>query len=112
MKEAIQKAIVGGWVWDKDMSTRLLEVSNVDISISARNGSWIQMLPYEKLWCDPLFWQSLGKALGWDTGEHLDWSYPNAPVNMPMWEWKWHSFINHLIAGKDPEEFFANLLKP
>lgn len=29
----------------------------------------------------------------------------------PYWSYIWHIFIDHLIAEKDPEEFFKKLLK-
>lgn len=51
---------------------------------------------------DPNFWQSLGKALGWeyksDSPEH--------------WKLEWHLFIDHLADGKDSESFFNDLLVP
>lgn len=45
---------------------------------------------------DPLFWKYLGKTRGW-----LDRDYVV----------HWHSFIDHLISGKDIETFFEDLLK-
>lgn len=74
-----------------------------------------------KIFSSPLFWQCLGKGLkrGYvcdDCGEGFlkprdncmcGESYPPAKV---WWEYAWHRFIDHLIEGKDPEEFFNNLL--
>lgn len=50
---------------------------------------------------DPLFWQSLGKGLGWGKGR----------PGLLIYEWlyHWHKFIDHLASGKDPEEFFSQL---
>lgn len=53
--------------------------------------------PIEVLFLDPSFWQSLGKALGWCPDDN--------------WKWYWHNFIDNLIAGKDTETFFKDLLQ-
>lgn len=57
----------------------------------------------------PLFWQSLGKALGWGRVYN-----PLAGINTNMrpdaWKDEWHRFIDHLIAGHDAESFFTELL--
>ena len=47
---------------------------------------------------DPLFWQALGKAMGWG-GEDWDGG----------WRKHWHRFIDHLAEGKDAESFFKDL---
>ncbi len=91
MEKAIQKAIEGGW--DKD------------------RGMCEEYFCSEAAWCDPLFWQALGKAMGWDEGEHEDPTFMYAPVDMAMWQWKWHRFIDYLVEGKDAESFFNDLLK-
>lgn len=59
------------------------------------NGEGVDSWPEVAL-IDPLFWQSLGKAMGWS----------------PMygeWKTKWHRFIDHLAEGKDINSFFENL---
>lgn len=77
VKETISKAIEGGW----------LEVK------SAPGCYDLELAP---LFLDPSFWQSLGKALGWDEDSIALNSY-------------WHSFIDHLADGKDAESFFQPL---
>ena len=53
---------------------------------------------------DPLFWQSLGKALGWVADfEEADGSIYN------RWLIEWHRFIDHLAEGKIAEIFFESL---
>lgn len=88
IKKAIQLAIENGY---KDWCT---------------NGETIEYYP-EIAFLSPLFWQSLGKALGWDkySGEIL--TTENDPS--PYWKDVWHYFINHLAEGKSAEEFFKNL---
>lgn len=76
------------------------------------------------IFIDPLFWQSLGKALGWGKPE-IEYGYiaPNGHTswkgekefNQPVWftrRWQneWHCFIDHLTDGKDPDKFFEQLL--
>lgn len=59
---------------------------------------------------DKEFWQSLGKALGWEDKECID---PQSCcfAHYDAWVDRWHRFIDHLAEGKDPEEFFKELLK-
>ena len=71
--------------------------------------NWIDG-PQEMLFFDPLFWQSLGKALGWND-EERGWLYEGEVVPMlPEWEGKWLDFIHHIAAGKSPESFFQEIL--
>ena len=81
---------------------------------------------YELL--DPLFWQALGKAMGWKDmfmGEPIDkkmqkWldereKETGEPYNKSCkregWLHYWLTFILHLAEGKDAESFFNELLK-
>jgi len=76
---------------------------------------------------DPLFWQSLGKAMeredrrwGFETchkgcqwytdGEGCSDDLPPREKRSPMWKYQWHRFIDHLAEGKDAESFFENTL--
>ena len=79
IEETIQKAYNGGYREAKDKAGFVL------------NGIRNFVL-------DPLFWQSLGKAMGWGTVEE-GWTEP-------QWTYKWHHFIDHLIKGGTIEEFF------
>lgn len=85
MDKAIQKSIEGGY------PSFLLNKN--------KDGSHI-LLPSDLL--TPLFWQALGKSLGWYDDSEL---IPNS------WSMFWHKFIDHLIAGKSAESFFEELLK-
>lgn len=52
---------------------------------------------------DRNFWQSLGKAMGWE-------EFPSAYFETDNdWRTHWHRFIDHLAEGKDAEQFFSNL---
>lgn len=103
MKEAIQKAIEGGYKAPYDWD---------DISWQGENARKQTLL-------DPLFWSSLGRALGWSTScyhrdENNTWKeyrhVAKCNIGSAWWEIHWYWFIDHLIAGKDPDEFFTVLL--
>ncbi len=130
MKEAIQKAIEGGW--------------ETKHNFNDWGGEIMSDFANEAL-LDPLFWQALGKALGWghclncgDSGEvpigenrvTLDMAIDAGDrslegtlhsVEMGQCEvcggtqsgdylYHWHRFIDHLAEGKDAESFFSSLL--
>ncbi|MBZ5699515.1 MAG: hypothetical protein LAN18_13320 [Acidobacteriia bacterium] len=76
----------------------------------------------EGLFLDHLFWQSLGKAMGWANEEtqyspHARGVHANDPSDgEPCFcdEPKdylnyWHRFIDCLVSGKRAEEFFETL---
>lgn len=68
---------------------------------------------------DPLFWQSLGKAMGWNQGDigvcsscgsrgeaenHVKCNCSEPlPEIIEEWLYQWHRFIDHLAEGKDAE---------
>jgi len=89
VEQAIKKAIEGGW-----------NEGRAEIGIpEGKVGS--DMFIDEIAFADPLFWQSLGKAMGW----------PSNPMSWKGWKNQWHDFIDHLAEGKTAEEFFEKLLK-
>lgn len=55
---------------------------------------------------DPLFWQALGRALGWNK----DKMFEADGLTLITWRREWHKFIDHLAEGKDTESFFKELL--
>lgn len=65
---------------------------------------------------DPLFWMSLGKALGWRDKDYVDAETHAGGIvtrtyNVWTWRSEWHRFIDHLAEGKDAESFFKSLSK-
>lgn len=99
MKEAIQKAIEGG-LGDKMVSYKH-KAGWVSIVTTDGDGYTKRDYKFAELWMSPSFWQSLGKAMGWE----------KEYGGNTRWRTNWHMFIDHLIEGKDPEEFFKKLLK-
>lgn len=83
--------------------------------------------------CDlltPEWWQSLGKAMGWDDEDpalliSARWkkyhgSEPDGEDywiadtyheenEAPLWKYYWHHFIDHLAEGKTAESYFQEL---
>lgn len=102
MKNAITKAIEGGW------SDTLYRVDTGNTEVWTHHSS---------LLLDPLFWQALGKNLGWVTDNEdyfLKETIAGGLISRTygIWTWRneWHNFIDHLASGNDPESFFKDLL--
>lgn len=106
IQQAIEKAIEGGWrpikyvdYQNKQQVSGLAFIHDIYIRQAA--------------FLDPIFWQSLGKAMGWDETSHLEspycWYYKGIyRRNLwgAEWEYNQHRFIDHLAEGKDAESFF------
>lgn len=110
MKEVINKAIEGGWKPFKSfdlLPTDKLEQIDFETMICWRDGKGHGSIHFNRVLLDPLFWQSLGKALGW---QDEPYEYTNEH-NIPAWHAKWLMFIDHLAEGKDAESYFNELLK-
>lgn len=114
IKQAIEKAIENGWggKWEKKPIIEILENKLVGFSYPEAfgRGYGVKLSLYDILH-QPLFWQSLGKTMGWDESEsismdiggHLD------ITEYEKWKDEWHSFIDHLAVGGTAESFFAEL---
>lgn len=89
MKNAIQKAIEGGYEYGSKQ--------RASQRISSKTA---------KMFLDPLFWQSLGKSLELE-GSTYSWQKDGEE----KWLTLWHSFIDHIASGGDVDEFFTTLIK-
>lgn len=108
IQQAIEKAIEGGW---KHPFTGLP-------AFRAPTEEWLKenWRKYAHIFLDPLFWQSLGKAMGWKmvndfSGEQCVRQHGNC-TDMdcnPEWKYMWHRFIDHLAEGKDAKSFFEKI---
>ena|SRR3990167_1280927 len=97
MKNAITKAIEGGWKvdhWDTNGDWYFPKHENLQLNTS-------------KVLLSPLFWQALGKAMLWDK----DKTFEEDGLTLISWRREWHKLIDHLAEGKDAESFFNKLLK-
>lgn len=102
----------------------------------ANDGGWKTTLePYRSLseaialaLLDPLFWQALGKSMGWGSGcnvclkDGITHSYANGwadECEKPKehltenhkypWQINWHRLIDHLAKGGSIESYFEKL---
>lgn len=119
IKTAIQKAIEGGWNpnWYFSHFSSNDDVVFGDVRKDSEDNPCYYRNLYQIL-SDPKFWQSLGKAMGWDI--HHEMCPVNADrgfvckcgkENTPRIKWKqnWHSFITELADGGTAEDWFKNL---
>lgn len=87
------------------------------VTLGYTDKSLIQdiLLFKEETFLDPLFWQSLGKVLGWK--EHMLYRLSNSvyeeallPKEGTEWRIQMHRFIDALASGQTPDDFFATIL--
>lgn len=84
-EDALHAAITGGW----------------DFTRAQIRGA----LAVQAAFVDPVFWESLGKALGWQELNSITLKRDGRPA----WHQMWINFIDHLAQGKAAEEFFLKL---
>lgn len=77
--EAIEKAVAGGWRPTTRSSVLFGVVGDTNAAI-----------------LDPTFWQSLGKALGWEARDD--------------WQQNAHRFYDLILTGGDTKKFWDELL--
>lgn len=88
-KQAIEKAIEGGWQHEiKDFA---------EYALATFNPSGIR---WQVIALDKTFWQALGKALGWVPDYALE----------AGWGHYAHMFYRLIHTGGDTEKFWADLL--
>lgn len=118
MKEAIQKAIEGGYLAEayEHFKTRMKNPDeNIIVHIEKWENDYFAYMfggtwNCSTIFLDPLFWQALGKSLGW-RGEKKYINVTDETFGkFETWECYWHRFIDHLASGKDAESFFQELL--
>lgn len=96
IEQAIKKAIEGGWVY---------RLGNEVVERNLRDG--VMLVEH---FLDPLFWQSLGKAMGWKDEKEYDGGGAHWKIK-GQWKREWHRFIDHLAEGKTAEEYFKEIMK-
>ena len=105
IQQAIEKAIEGGW--KKEL---------YDVQVDSKEGVFFQEglyhFKFPEVFLDPLFWQSLGKSMGWEevlevkNYQSISYEYWKG---RPEWIFRWHLFIDHLAEEKDADSFFESL---
>lgn len=63
--------------------------------------------PLDAVILDPLFWQALGKALGWYTGHE---NISLAEYDNKNWKSKAHEYFELKLTGGDEEKFWKELI--
>ena len=94
IEQAISKAVEGGWHNRNYQAMSDGEVKNRQIVENNLHESLL----------DPFFWQSLGKAMGWEEDK---WMAHEGLIDGPTYYW--HNLIDHLADGKSIEEYFEKL---
>lgn len=110
IQQAIKKAVDGGYE-NPIVDNWLIDAESGDVLENQDNDL------VANLFLDTLFWQSLGKAMGWSEGSELIREKFHVPrvgavgrmVRYPEWKWQWIHFIEHLAEGGTPESFFKDL---
>src|SRR3990167_4947857 len=112
MKQAIQKAIEGGWkplnLWDDPIhkaSTGGDFLFSVKGDEYSKDGRELIFLKLEQITQDPLFWKALSKAMGWKKtfcpcGQETDdyrWAgycneHSDSMLALEEWKHHWHNF--------------------
>lgn len=110
MEEAIKRALKGGW---NDTDYAFTSKEPPYEGVECQIGEW----QYDvKVFLDPLFWQALGKAEGWEEKTYYEINcqarnYQTYEETSEItWKLQMHCLIDHLIGGKDVESFFGELL--
>ena len=95
IEQAIQKAIEGGW----NEGYTFLHFTGFENDGVLLKGKGMRSKAYivSEILLDPLFWQALGKAMGWEA------------MLSCRWKQEWHRLLDWLSEGKDIESFFATL---
>lgn len=113
VERAIEKAIEGGYfveqggplslpVGEQGLTDSSIRTTTEKDGIKWTSSTLLKDLNIHKIFSDLKFWQALGKSLGWKIESLTNMNHE--------WLLQWQSFILHLAAEKDPEDFFADLL--
>lgn len=108
MEKAIKTAIEGGW--KPEYADHKIHKAYRRAGSWAKKGNTSSFIDWGHAFLDPLFWQALGKAMGWWDGKKFPKWHPKGEKPKAHWQIHMQSFIDHLIAGKSPDLFFMELL--
>jgi hypothetical protein len=111
IEEVLKKATAGGYhIYGSDgMDTYYEGASNAYSAWTRKDNESTFVIAVEETFLDPVFWQALGKALGWREEKASVVMYR---VTEPEWQSTWHRFIDHLAEGNTAESFFEQLPEP
>jgi hypothetical protein len=120
-KEAIEKAVEGGWEAFGHCSPTCPEPATFEVSVDGlyivfhEDNSIVDyaidqvVYPVERIAFSASFWQCLGKALGWATFVKWDRRLEGIPP-VETWRAMASRFVDLVLTGKDTTEFWQELL--
>ena len=110
-KEIIEKAIECGWHKDEQPN---IEINNDGLWVNFWGGGDTRTLHESDIILDPLFWQALGKALGWDFANVKGKDGYREYLYGSEWEDSAHELLSLILTSapeKEIEAYWNNLLK-
>lgn len=99
-KEVIEKAVAGGWKWSSN------GLSYIYYGWGIADDELFDEKRFEEIALDPLFWQALGKVLGWGV---YDRAMQEAAED-PDWMLIAHRFYYLILTDTPTDIFWADLL--
>lgn len=117
-EQAIKIAIENGWRlrngWE-GIRIEELSIAHPNIRYWYRDTptqkDYFEDVEFAEICLDPLFWQAMGKGLGWTTVPMDEGNHRHLGQRYHEWHYRMHRFIDHLAEGKDIESFFKKLLE-
>ena len=91
--------IRGGFIWGIEGSYYVVKNDNQEI---------IGLVCLSDILIDPLFFQCLGKAMGWEGKTYFQIG-SRFSEHYADWKIEWHRFIDHLASGETIEKYFESL---
>lgn len=126
MNEAIKLAIEKGgykaadiercsiWHQHPESESFCIDYTYSKLDMSGERGGHVDAFTKEQTVLDPLFWQALGRALGW-SNHGMDKHYC---LNFPYFDWQdydWvfyaHQYFDLVLTNGDTEKFWKDLTK-
>lgn len=113
-KEAIEKAIEGGWKLNREVEHRDFSEEPTfgkrGIAYKTTDALIYGEKSYADIALDPTFWQALGKSLEWNKiADGKDWS-PEKYGFMPVWKHYALKFYDLILTNGDTDTFWKELL--
>lgn len=109
-KEAIEKAIEGGWHLDTPNIARFANDKGVQLYETDGLKTYVAM--EAEIALDPSFLQALGKALGWEKETHafVHGREDVTTIGGRTWLIRAFQFYEIVLTGGDTEKFWEELL--
>lgn len=96
--EIIELAIKGGWIFRQGLpfsSYKIYDTGHPYMLGWFEENKWSQEISLEEIICDPLFWQAIGRAKGWEHNMEIHNS---------------HQLFEFLMTSTDPANYWQQIL--